>query len=398
MRISFKALEYESPEPYGPLAGVKVVDLTSVGMGPYATQILGDMGADVIKIESPEGDVFRHAEPFHSEGMGAIFMNLNRNKDSLTLDLKNTDDLVHLNALIAQADVFVSNVRPRALIKLGLDYETLAKSNERLIYCAAVGFGQDGPYAERPAFDDIIQAMSGMADLQGRNTGAPSYVSTIMADKVAGLTLAYAIPMALYEREKSGRGQAVEVPMFETLVSFCMIEHMGGEVFDPPLGSMGYGRVLSPHRKPYRSKDGFVSVVPYTDAQWQRFFTLSGHPELAADTRFVNARTRSTNFDALYRFLSEIVQLRTTDEWIELLGPADIPVAAVISPEELLEDEHLKQTGFFVKREHPTEGMVRLMNIPTRFSRTPGRIAKLPQRQDAHWHAADHPLVQSEPD
>jgi len=389
MRISFKVPEYGSSESYGPLAGVKVVDLTSVGMGPYATQILGDMGADVIKIEAPEGDVFRHAEPFRSEGMGAIFMNLNRNKRSLTLDLKNTDDLAHLNALIAQADVFVSNVRPRALRRVGLDYGTLAKSNERLIYCAAVGFGQDGPYAERPAFDDIIQAMSGIADLQGRNTGEPSYVSTIMADKVAGLTLAYSIPMALYEREKSGRGQAIEVPMFETLVSFCMIEHMGGKVFDPPLGPVGYGRVLSPHRKPYRTRDGFASVVPYTDAQWQRFFALSGHPELAADARFMSARARSTNFDALYGFLSEIVLLRTTDEWIKLLQPADIPVAAVISPEELLEDEHLKQTGFFVKREHPTEGTVRLMNIPTKFSRTPGRIAKLPPRQDPHCNAAD---------
>jgi crotonobetainyl-CoA:carnitine CoA-transferase CaiB-like acyl-CoA transferase len=398
MRISSKVPEYGSSEPYGPLAGVKVVDLTSVGMGPYATQILGDMGADVIKIEAPEGDVFRHAEPFRSEGMGAIFMNLNRNKYSLTLDLKNADDLAHLNTLIEQADVFVSNVRPRALRRVGLDYETLAKSNERLIYCAAVGFGQDGPYAERPAFDDIIQAMSGIADLQGRNTGEPAYVSTIMADKVAGLTLAYTIPMALYEREKSGRGQAIEVPMFETLVSFCMIEHMGGEVFDPPLGPMGYGRVLSPYRKPYRTRDGFASVVPYTDAQWQRFFALSGHPELAADARFASARARSTNFDALYRFLSDIVLLRTTDEWIKLLGPADIPVAAVISPEELLEDEHLNQTGFFVKREHPTEGTVRLMNIPTKFSRTPGRIAKLPSRQAAYCQTADRPIVQSESD
>ncbi|WP_429258149.1 CaiB/BaiF CoA transferase family protein [Paraburkholderia sp. GAS334] len=370
-----------SEGPFGPLAGVRVVDLTSVGMGPYATQILGDMGAEILKIEAPEGDVFRYPEPASSPGMGAIYIALNRNKKSITLDLKVQNDLATLKRLIADADVFVSNVRPRALRKLGLDYEALSRDNTRLIYCAAVGFGQNGPYAEKPAFDDIIQAMSGIASLQGRNVDAPSYVNTIIADKVAGLTLAYSIPMALYEREKSGRGQAIEVPMFETLVSFALIEHLGGKTFEPSLGPTGYGRVLSPHRRPYQTKDGFVSLLPYTDAQWSRFFVLAGRGDMATDVRFTSAKARSMNFDSLYGALADIVKERTTGEWIDLLEPADIPVAPVLSIDDLLQDKHLKETEFFVEREHPTEGTVRITNIPVRFSRTPGQIRSLPPRQ-----------------
>ena len=218
----------------GPLHGIRVIDMTSVAMGPYATQILGDMGAEVIKVEAPEGDVFRASAPSASPGMGPAYLNLNRNKYSETLDAKAPHDRDSLLRLIDGADVFVSNIRPAALARLGLDAPTLCATNPRLIHCCAVGFGQDGPYAARPAFDDIIQAMSGLADLQGRNGGAPAYVNTILADKVAGLTLAYAIPMALYERERSGQGQAIEVPMFETLVSFTLVEHLSGHSFDPP--------------------------------------------------------------------------------------------------------------------------------------------------------------------
>lgn len=370
--------------PFGPLAGVKVVDLTSVGMGPYATQIFGDMGAEVIKVEAPEGDVFRHSVPASSPGMGAVFLNLNRNKRTLTLDLKDPDDLAALKRLIETADVFISNVRPRALRKLGLDYDSLSSSNDRLIYCAAVGFGQSGPYAQKPAFDDIIQAMSGIAALQGANSGTPAYVNTIVADKVAGLTLAYAIPMALYERERSGRGQAIEVPMFETLVSFTLIEHMAGRTFDPHLGPMGYVRVLSPHRRPYRTADGFVGLLPYTDSQWKRFFALSGRVDLAEDPRFQSAETRGGHYDELYEELARIVLTRTTEEWLELLEAADIPVARVMSPDDLLDDVHLKETGFFVEREHPTEGTLRLMSSPVKFSRTPAQIATLPEPQGAN--------------
>lgn len=369
---------------FGPLAGVKVVDLTSVGMGPYATQIFGDMGAEVIKVESPEGDVFRQSVPSTQSGMGAVFINLNRNKKTVTLDLKTDDGLDQLKRLVGGADVFISNVRPHALRKLGLDYESLSRINPRLVYCAAVGFGQQGPYAAKPAFDDIIQAMSGLASLQGTNADAPSYINTIIADKVAGLTLAYVVPMALYEREKSGRGQAIEVPMFETLVSFALIEHMAGATFEPPAGPMGYRRVLSVHRRPYRTTDGFIGLLPYTDGQWRRFFELSGQKELADDARFSSASARGQHYDELYEALADIVLSRSTQEWVDLLEAADIPVARVMEPADLLKDPHLQETGFFQLHDHPSLGRVRLMNIPVRFSRTPGRISSLPAVQGAN--------------
>jgi crotonobetainyl-CoA:carnitine CoA-transferase CaiB-like acyl-CoA transferase len=357
--------------------------MTSVAMGPYATQILGDMGAEVVKIESPEGDVFRSTAPSANAGMGPAYLNLNRNKQSITLDVKTPGDRDRLLDLIDEADVFISNVRPQALARLGLDAATLCARNRRLVHCAAVGFGQDGPYAARPAFDDIIQAMSGLADLQGRHAGAPAYVNTILADKVAGLTLAYAIPMALYERERSGQGQAIEVPMFETLVSFLLVEHLSGHTFEPPQGPMGYGRVLSAQRRPYRTRDGYLGLLPYTDAQWRRFFALAQRDDLARDPRYIDAKARARHFDALYQDLADIVALRATDEWLALLADADIPHARVNSPEALFEDPHLKATGFFQRMEHPTEGPVVATAIPVRFSRTPGDIRRLAPRQDA---------------
>jgi crotonobetainyl-CoA:carnitine CoA-transferase CaiB-like acyl-CoA transferase len=285
----------------GPLSGIRIVDLTSVAMGPYATQIFGDMGADVIKIESHDGDVFRQLEPARTPGMGAMYLNLNRNKRSIALDLKDAGERAILLELIAGADVFVSNVRPASLRKLGLDYDALQGAHPRLIYCSVTGFSEKGPYAGRPAYDDIIQAMSGMAALQGHNgTNGPVYVNTMMADKVAGLTTTYAIAMALYERERSGKGQAIEVPMFETMVSFTLVEHLAGMTFKPAKANMGYERMLSPHRRPYRTKDGHLALLPYTTAQWHRFFEIAGSPELAKDSRFKDMAARSRNFDALY--------------------------------------------------------------------------------------------------
>ncbi|AOB25676.1 MULTISPECIES: CaiB/BaiF CoA transferase family protein [Bordetella] len=367
----------------GPLRGVRVIDMTSVAMGPYATQILGDMGAEVIKVEAPEGDVFRTSAPAAHAGMGPAYLNLNRNKHSVTLDAKAPAERERLLALIAGADVFVSNVRPRALARLGLDAATLCARHPRLVYCSAVGYGQDGPYAAQPAFDDIIQARSGLADLQGRNGGAPAYVNTILADKVAGLTLAYAIPMALYERERSGQGQAIEVPMFETLVSFALAEHMSGHTFEPPRGPMGYSRVLSPQRRPYRTRDGYLALLPYTDAQWQRFFALAQRADLTADPRYVDAAARARHFDELYQDLADIVAQRGTQQWLDLLADADIPHSRVNTPEELFDDPHLRATGFFRQVEHPTEGALVTTAIPVRFSRTPGSIRRLAPRQDA---------------
>jgi crotonobetainyl-CoA:carnitine CoA-transferase CaiB-like acyl-CoA transferase len=369
----------------GPLAGIRVVDLTTVAMGPYATQILGDMGADVIKVESPEGDVFRYAAPARNPGMGAAYMNLNRNKKSVVLDLKREEDREALLALSKDADVFVYNVRPQSMRRLGLDYETLAKTNPRIIYCGTYGFSERGPYAGQPAFDDIIQAMSGLAALQGRNGEAgPEYVNTIIADKAAGLTAAYAIAMALYEREKSGRGQAIEVPMFETIVSFTLLEHMAGATFVPSEHAMGYERVLSPNRRPYRTKDGYIGLLPYTTAQWQRFFVAAGESALASDPRVTDPSTRSRNVNFLYAELARIVAARTTAEWIHALKDADIPMTPVREPEELLEDRHLGALGFFERKAHASEGEIRTIGIPVTFSRTPGSIRTLPPKLGEH--------------
>jgi crotonobetainyl-CoA:carnitine CoA-transferase CaiB-like acyl-CoA transferase len=376
----------------GPLTGVRVIDLTSVVMGPYATQILGDMGADVIKVESPEGDVFRHVTPFRNRGMSAAFLNLNRNKRSVALDLKREDERQVLLDLIAGADVFITTVRPQSMRKLGLDYESLRERNPRLIYCGAYGFSEEGPYAGRPAFDDIIQAMCGMASLQGlqgekrgeNDANGPRYVNTIFADKTVGCVIAYAVAMALYERERSGRGQAIEVPMFESMVSFTLIEHMAGETFCPARESMGYERVLSEHRKPYRTKDGYIGLLPYTAEQWARFFEAAGRPEMAADPRVTDPALRSRKIAELYALLAEIVAERTTAEWVELLRTADLPMTPVLSPEDLLDDEHLQALGFFQREEHPSEGEVRTMGIPVRFSRTPGDIRRLAPRLNEH--------------
>jgi crotonobetainyl-CoA:carnitine CoA-transferase CaiB-like acyl-CoA transferase len=365
----------------GPLAGVRVIDMTTVAMGPYATQILGDMGAEVIKVESPEGDVFRNAAPARHPGMGAAFLNLNRNKRSIVLDLKRDEDKSLMLELLAEADVFVSNTRPQALRKLGLDYEALRARNPRLIACGTYGFSEKGPYAGRPAFDDVIQAMSGLAALQGHNSGeGPAYVNTIMADKCAGLTAAWAIAMALYEREKSGLGQSIEVPMFETMVSFNLLEHLAGQTFVPATSSMGYERVLSPHRKPYRTRDGFIGLLPYTTAHWKRFFEIAGTPQHASDPRFNDPVKRSENIHALYEILAGLVAQRTTAEWTALLGEADLPMAPIATPDALLEDAHLRATDFFRQEEHPTEGPVRTIGIPVTFSRTPGEIRTLAPR------------------
>jgi crotonobetainyl-CoA:carnitine CoA-transferase CaiB-like acyl-CoA transferase len=369
----------------GPLAGVRVIDLTSIVMGPYATQILGDMGADVIKVESPEGDVFRQFAPFRNRGMSAAFLNLNRNKRSISLDLKCAEERDRLRQLLATADVFITTVRPQAMRKLGLDFASLAETNPRLIYCGAYGFSEEGPYAGRPAFDDIIQAMCGVSALEGHNhPDGPKYVKTIFADKTVGFAIAYSVAMALYERERSGRGQAIEVPMFETMVSYTLIEHLAGATFYPAQGGMGYERILSPNRKPYRTRDGYLSLLPYTTAQWLRFFNVVGRADMMDDPRVTDPPTRGDHIDELYRIVAEIIAERTTAEWMELLKDADIPMTPVLSPEDLLDDEHLQQTGFFERHQHPSEGEIRQLGIPVRFSRTPGTVRRLAPRLNQH--------------
>ncbi len=369
----------------GPLAGVRVLDMTAVGMGPYCTQTLGDFGADVIKVESPEGDVFRHATPSINKGMGAPFLQLNRNKQSLVLNLKVEQDLSNLRQLAAGADVLVYNVRPQSMRKLGLGFEDLQTINQRLIYCGVYGFSEAGPYAGRPAFDDIIQAMSGLADLQGRaRKEPPTYVTSIMADKITGLSALSAILAALYERERSGLGQAIEVPMFETMVAFNLLEHMGGATFDQPGSNMAYTRAVSPYRKPYRTVDGYIGLLPYTSAQWQRFFEIAGRPEVMHDPKFATPEERAKHVGELYEMLESIVITRSSTEWLMLLEANDIPASHANKLEDLQKDPHLVATDFFQTHNHPTEGKIVMAKPSATFSRTPASVRHLAPNLGEH--------------
>ena len=374
----------------GPLAGIRIIDMTAVGMGPYCTQTLGDYGADVIKIESQAGDVFRHATPSKHPGMGAPFLQLNRNKRSVVLDLKQTPDRKKLYEMVREADILVYNIRAQSMRKLGLGYEALAAINPRLIYCGVYGFSEQGPYAGRPAFDDIIQAMSGLADLQGRATGAaPTYVTSIVADKITGLAAVSAILAALYERSQSGIGQSVEVPMFETMVSFNLMEHMGGATFANAAQDMGYARVLSPYRKPYRTLDGYIGLLPYTSEQWERFFEVAGRPEILDDPKFAEPGARAKHIGELYAILEQLTPLKTTAVWLEALHDADVPVTRVNTLEDLMSDPHLIATGMFETRTHPTEGNLTMTRPPVRFSRTPASIRTLAPNLGEHTQTMD---------
>ena len=369
----------------GPLAGVRVLDLTTIAMGPWATQNLGDMGADVIKIEPPEGDVFRYVKPCRHDSMSPPYLNLNRNKRSVVLDLKTPKGKARLLGIARKCDVLVCNVRPQAMRRLGLDYPALARVNQRLIYCGCYGYSEDGPYAGRAAVDDAIQAASGLAWLQGyRGEEAPRYVNAIVADKVVGLYVAQAVGMALYAREKSGLGQFIEVPMFEAMVSFIVPEHLSGLTFEPPLGEAGYARLLNRFRKPFKTSDGYVAVVPYNDQQWNRFFEIAGKPEMIRDPRYATVLARSNYFAELYRFIEETLATRATAHWAAAFAAAELPFAVVNSFEALFDDPQLKATGFWKRVEHPTEGAVNVPGIPVKFSGTPGAIRRLAPNLGEH--------------
>jgi crotonobetainyl-CoA:carnitine CoA-transferase CaiB-like acyl-CoA transferase len=354
----------------GPLTGVKVLDLTSNFMGPYASLLLADMGADVVKVEAPAGDTTRGIGPRRNAGMGAIFLHLNRNKRSIAIDLKRDDAAAAMRRMVEQADVLMYSLRPQAMAKLGLSYEDLREVNPRLIYCGAFGFGQGGPYAARPAYDDLIQAAVGMPVLQSRKQGAPQYVATAIADRVVGMALANAVSMALYERERSGMGQEVQVPMFETFAHFAMGDHLYGHTFIPSIGESGYARMMNPDRRPYETQDGYVGVNVYTDKHWHRFFEISGHPEMSGDPRFRDIEGRTHNIALLYDFLAQVFATKTTAEWLDLLTEGDIPAIEMHTPETLLDDAHMRAVGFFVEEEHPTEGLLRSLGIAQTWSRT----------------------------
>jgi formyl-CoA transferase len=363
-----------APVANGPLAGVRVIDLTAVVLGPLATQILADFGADVVKVEGPEGDLMRGNGISLHKGMSSIFLTINRNKRSVCLDLKTPEGVEALRRLVATADVFVHNMRVQAIERLDFGYGAVSQLNPRIVYCVATGFGQDGPDRDRPAFDDIIQSACGMVDVCSRGREQPDYVPSLVADKTTGMALANAVLAGLYHQQRHGRGQYVEVPMLETMTAFMLAEHLGGLTFRPEPAKAGYPRLLEGGRKPHRTKDGWVAMLPYTDRQSQAFFEGAGRPDLAEWVRTADRSDKNAYVRQLYAHMLEITPLLTSDQWLRLCDELDVPATKIYGIDELPAHPHLKATGFFEDAEHPTEGPIRQMRPPTRFSATPAAI------------------------
>ncbi|MFN3521601.1 MAG: CaiB/BaiF CoA transferase family protein [Phenylobacterium sp.] len=376
----------------GPLAGVRILDLTSVVFGAYATQMLGDQGAEVFKLEDPGsgrgdgGDIMRwagHVPEGAPRDLGPIFMSINRNKRSVLVDLKDPQARVKLEALIATCDVFAASVRYEGLKRLGLGYEDVVKIKPDIVYVHAAGYGSDGPYAGEPAYDDLIQSASGLADLLPRIDGdpAPRILPTLVADKVSGLFMCQAITAGLLHRERTGEGQFIEVPMLECVTSFNLVEHLYDHTWEPPIGQWGYQRVMNPNRKPYKTKDGYIGLLPYTDKQWDQFFAAAGMGEtFGKDPRFSDYATRARHIQELYGLVETVTETRTTQEWLDLLKPLSIPVVRTNRMDDLPQDPHLQAVGFFQTYEHPHAGPYNAMKPPVKFSKSPSNIRRHPPR------------------
>ncbi|MFK4525692.1 crotonobetainyl-CoA:carnitine CoA-transferase CaiB-like acyl-CoA transferase [Bradyrhizobium japonicum] len=355
----------------GPLAGFTILDLTSVLMGPYGTQVLADMGAEIIKVESPEGDIVRQIGPGRTPGMGGMFLNANRGKRSIVLDLKKTEGRDTLLRLAKHANALVYNVRPQAMARLGLDYETLREINPALVYVGAFGYGQSGPYAAKPAYDDLIQGAATIPTLlAAAGDGTPRYVPVTIADRIVGLMLVNAIMGGLMHQQRTGVGQRIDVPMFESMTEFVLVDHLGGLTYDPPLDHGGYARLLSRYRRPYKTSDGYLCVLIYNDKHWRSFFEAIGQPHFLDQPRFANHASRTKHIDEIYEEIGHIFLTRTTAEWRELLERADIPVMPMHTLETILDDPHLNAIDFFRTVDHPVEGRIRQMRVPSTWSVT----------------------------
>ncbi len=352
-----------------PLSGIRVLDLTTVVFGPYTTQLLGDFGADVIKIEAPGGDMTRAIGPAKNPGMSALFLGSNRNKRSIELDLKRAPGRAALWRLLEGADVFVHNVRPQKIAALGFDPDSVLGRNPAIVYGGLHGYGEDGPYAGRPAYDDVIQGESGMAATFTERDGTPVLVPSVVADKSAGLLAANGIMAAILQRQRTGKGVYLEVSMFEAMVGFNLVEHQFGATFSPPRGKAGYPRILTPERRPHRTKDGYLCMLAYTDKQWRDFWRIAGEPEVADDPRYASVTERTRRIDELYAAAGAALGRRTTREWLQLLGEADIPAGPVNSFADLKADPHLEAIGFFRPYEHPSEGPMEVPDTGLRFDR-----------------------------
>jgi crotonobetainyl-CoA:carnitine CoA-transferase CaiB-like acyl-CoA transferase len=368
----------------GPLTGVRIVDCTTVVLGPWAAQQLGDLGAEVIKVEPPEGDTTRQLGPMRSPAMGAFYLAVNRNKRSIVLDLKQETARRVLLRLAEGADVLLHNYRPQAARRLGMSYETFRAINPGIVYVGTYGFRAAGPYGDKPAYDDIIQAASGLGAAQASIVGEPRYVPTIVADKTSSMTVLAAVLAALYHKARTGEGQEVEVPMFESMAAWVMVEHLYGETFVPPKETVGYKRILNPYRRPFKTRDGYLAILPYTDQNWRDFFALAGRQDLLDDPRYKTLATRLKHIEQLYEELARIAPSRTNAEWLTELDRRNIPAMSVNTLESLLRDPHLEAVGFWQIVEHPTEGTLRLPGIPAVYSKTPGAIRRLPPRLGEH--------------
>jgi crotonobetainyl-CoA:carnitine CoA-transferase CaiB-like acyl-CoA transferase len=356
----------------GPLAGVRVIDLTAMVMGPYCTQIMADMGADVIKVEPPQGDNTRYISVGPVPGMSGVFVNVNRGKRSVVLDLRTDAGSHALRELVESADVFIHSMRAKAIANLGFGYDEVAAINPAIVYTNCYGYGRRGPDHDRPAYDDTIQAECGLTAVQKQLTGQADYVGTIIADKVAGLTALYATMMALFHRERTGEGQEVEVAMFETMASFMLVEHANGALFDPPLGPAMYPRTVAPNRRPYQTSDGYIAALIYNDKHWNAFMKAVQPPW--ASERYSTLEQRANEIDTVYGLVAETMKERSTAEWLALLCELEIPAAPLNTPAALFDDPHLNAVGMFETVQTP-HGPVRFPGVPTWFSRTPGRVA-----------------------
>ncbi len=369
----------------GPLAGIRVLDLTTVQMGPWCTRIVADFGADVIKVEAPGGDSSRYTGVPRHWGMSGTFQHNARGKRSIAIDLKQTEARDAILRLVPTVDAFASNIRQAALARLGLDYESVRKLNPGIVYLSMVGYGSAGRYAGRPAYDDLIQAASAIPTLLQRSTGSPRFIPMAAIDRIVGGAAANALLAGLLAKARTGVGQMIEVPMFETMAQFVLSEHMQGATFDPPTSPPGYKRTLSPNRRPYATKDGFIAVLPYNDGQWRRFFEAVGKLHiLEADPRFANIGARTANIDSLYEMIGEELQHRTTNEWLALLQANDIPCMRPNTLESLMEDPHLADAGFFQWEDHPSEGRIRTMREPSSWSETAPPTGRFAPRLGQH--------------
>ena len=364
----------------GPLDGISILELSSVVLGPWACQILGDMGAEVIKVEPPYGDSNRALGASRNPGMAALYLTCNRNKRSIVLDLKQESGRAAALKLAERVDVLIHNNRPQVMSKLRLNYDDVKAVNPEIIYCGAYGYAKDGPYGSKGALDDSIQSVGGVAMLTQMVLGEPRYLPTVIADKTTALGVVYAVTAALFHRERTGVGQEIEVPMFESMVYYVMAEHLWGNTFEPPIGTAGYKRLMSYHRKPYKTKDGYIAILPYLDNHWKSFCEVSGRTDLLEDKRFTTLADRVQNIDDTYEETAKTMATRTTNEWLDIFDKTSVPINVVNTLDGLIDDPHLNAVNFWEIVDHPTEGRIRMTGFPVNFSATPADVRRLPPR------------------